>query len=141
MFDIPTFPMFYLCNVVGVPYLYCLSYLTWTKITIMCHHFNSFFDRFFEYKTVSVVLETLSGDNVTVYTALPTSVRLHPTYSKVKWKNLNIEDLFFYFFLLFLFLFSLLPPQISTVCSLTLLHLVPLVCLAYLNCAIYSIIR
>ena len=31
--------------------------------------------------------------------------------------------------------------QITTVCSLTLLHLVPLVCLAYLNCAIYTIIR
>ena len=39
--------------------------------------------RFFEYKTVSVVLETVNG-NLTVYTALPTDVRLHPTYSKVK---------------------------------------------------------
>ena len=31
--------------------------------------------------------------------------------------------------------------QVSTVCSLTLLHLLPLACLAYLNCAIYTIIR
>ena len=33
---------------------------------------------------MSVVLETLSGGNITVYTALPTDIRLHPTYSKVK---------------------------------------------------------
>ena len=37
---------------------------------------------FFEYKTVPLVLDTEEG-NMTVFTALPTDLRLHPTYSKV----------------------------------------------------------
>ena len=49
--------------------------------------------RFFEYKTVSVILETVNG-NLTVYTALPTDVRLHPTYSKVKFNISKNSKLF-----------------------------------------------
>ena len=45
-------------------------------------HKTHFWISFFEYKTVPVVLETEEG-NMTVFTALPTSLRLHPTYSKV----------------------------------------------------------
>ena len=45
-------------------------------------HNTHFLSSFFEYKTVPVILETEEG-NLTVYTALPTNLRLHPTYSKV----------------------------------------------------------
>lgn len=52
------------------------------------------------------------SENFTLDRAVPTLLRQDPAYSKV-----------------------------STVCSLTLLHLLPLVSLAYLNCAIYTSIR
>ena len=45
-------------------------------------HTSYFLNSFFEYQTVPVLLETEEG-NVTVFTAIPTSLRLHPTYSKV----------------------------------------------------------
>ena len=60
------------------------------------------------------------------YQPAPTQLRMDKNYSKV----------------ILLGRTHLIPnPQVSTVCSLTMLHIIPLICLAYLNYAIFWAIR
>jgi hypothetical protein len=93
------------------------------------------FPRFLEYSAIPITVQSYSlhpnGSlaslvNHTFYQPAPTQLRMDKNYSKVE----------------FLIRSHLIPTsQVSTVCSLTMLHIIPLICLAYLNYAIFWAIR
>ena len=93
------------------------------------------FTRFLEYTTIPITVQSYTlhpnGSfatlvNHTFYQPAPTQLRMDKNYSKVEFVFLNL----------------IIPTsQVSTVCSLTMLHIIPLICLAYLNYAIYWAIR
>ena len=93
------------------------------------------FPRFLEYTTIPVTVQSYSLHpnsslaslvNHTFYQPAPTQLRMDKNYSKV----------------IFIISIHLIPTsQVSTVCSLTMLHIIPLICLAYLNYAIFWAIR
>ena len=93
------------------------------------------FPRIVEYSTIPITVQSYTlhpNDslatlvNHTFYQPAPTQLRMDKNYSKVIF-SISIHLIH--------------TSQVSTVCSLTMLHIIPLICLSYLNYAIFCAIR